>query len=105
MNPGFISGGNGDGITTLVGMMPGKNIGVAILTNMDGSSAPYVLMAAIWDNFLSVSDTDWSQALSPYDMTAEISASHWQAYQNARVIDAPPSLPLEAYIGTYRHEY
>lgn len=45
-------GGNIDGFNALVGMMPEKKIGFAILTNVSNSPLPNEMMGAIWENLI-----------------------------------------------------
>jgi CubicO group peptidase (beta-lactamase class C family) len=89
-------GGNTPGMTAAVGMLPEKKIGVAVLSNLDHSQLPDMLMHYIFDRQLGEPMHDYvaeaykrSQSRRrPADTTA------------AHVPVAPP-LPLSAYVGTY----
>lgn len=90
-------GGNIDGYTALVSMLPDENIGVVILCNANGSMLPAVLRNRIYDELLELDIKDW---------TAHALRLREQAEANAPVPDTPlpdtrPSLPLAAYAGTY----
>src|SRR5690606_25658673 len=45
-------GGNIDGMSALVAMMPEEKTGVVVLTNMDGSFLTYSLMYRLFDGFI-----------------------------------------------------
>lgn len=89
-------GGNTPGMTTAVGMLPEARIGVVVLSNMDHTLLPDLLMRYIFDRHLGAPTRDYiaeaykrSQSRRrPADTTA------------AHVPVAPP-LPLSAYAGTY----
>jgi hypothetical protein len=53
-------GGNVDGFTALVAMMPEERFGVVLLTNMNGTGLPNALMLKLFDLQLKAPAKDWS---------------------------------------------
>jgi CubicO group peptidase (beta-lactamase class C family) len=98
-------GGNIDGMSAMVAMIPEERLGVVILSNMNGSFLPSVLKYRVLDAFLGVPAKDWSAELRT--VAAGFEEQQRQAERSAeeeRVRDTRPSLPLERYAGTYRDE-
>lgn len=95
-------GGNIDGMTALVALMPDEQLGVVVLTNMNGSPLPTALVFDVFDRYLG---------LPPKDRIAEIKQARARAAARAaeqladaeakRVKGTRPSLALERYAGTY----
>ena len=95
-------GGNVDGFTALVGMLPEEKVGVVILTNMNGTGLPTAIMNRVFDLHLAAPPRDWSADMRR--RTDSLRARARVAQQRAeaqRVPDTKPSLPLTAYAGTY----
>jgi CubicO group peptidase (beta-lactamase class C family) len=89
-------GGNTIGMTTAMGILPAKKIGVVILSNMDHTQLPALVMRYIFDRQLGVPVRDYvaetvarAAQRRPSEATAEARAS------------GPPLLPLSAYVGTF----
>lgn len=93
--------GGYDGMYSYVLMIPDANIGVAVLTNTMKGIAP-ALSYYIVNQYLQAETRDFSaEALDRFDNNQ----SHYDDIaerQAARVMDTQPTLPLEAYTGTYR---
>jgi hypothetical protein len=95
-------GGNVDGFTALVAMMPEEKFGIVLLTNMNGTPIPTVLMQRIFDLQLKASPRDWSgEALTRRVAQRARAAQAQQRAESQRVANTKPSLPLSAYVGTY----
>lgn len=95
-------GGNLDGMTALVALMPGERVGVVVLSNMDGSGLPLALARRVFDLHLGVPDKDWSADLLRFQERARAEAKERERKKEAeRVRGTRPSLPLAAYAGTY----
>lgn len=95
-------GGNVDGFTALVAMLPEEQLGLVFLTNMNGSGLPMALMRRIFDAQLKAPPHDWSAAM--YARTEQQRAKMKAAEQKLeakRIPNTRPSLPLAAYTGTY----
>ena len=95
-------GGNIDGMTALVGMLPEENFGVAILSNMNGTNLPTALMMRLFDAQLKRPAKDWSaQMRSRIDSMRTVALAAQQRQGDPRVPNTKPSLALSAYAGTY----
>jgi CubicO group peptidase (beta-lactamase class C family) len=95
-------GGNIDGFTALVAMMPDKTFGIVVLTNMNGTPLPTALMQRIFDLQLGVTPRDWSgEALTRRVAQRARAAQTQQRAESQRVANTKPSLPPSAYAGTY----
>jgi CubicO group peptidase (beta-lactamase class C family) len=94
-------GGNIDGMSALVGMMPEEKIGVVILTNMNGTVLPTAIMNVVFDRYLGMSK-DWSADMLKVVKGLEAQQKATERKQEAgRVQGTKPSLALEKYAGTY----
>lgn len=94
-------GGGIDGMSALVAWIPEEELGVAIMANLQ-TPAPvwiYGILYGVLDPALGVEPTDWE---TPAARVAEMVDSMFVNRPDPeRVADAPPSLPLSAYPGTY----
>ena len=95
-------GGNIDGMTALVAMLPEEKYGVVILSNMNGTNLPTALMLRLFDAHLKRPAKDWSgQMRSRIDSMRTVALAAQQRRGDPRVPNTKPSLPLAAYAGTY----
>lgn len=95
-------GGNVDGMTALVAMMPEEQFGIVILTNMNGTGMPTALMNRVFDLQLGVTPEDWSaKAYARTEAARTRALAAQKRAEAARVPNTKPSLPLEKYAGTY----
>lgn len=95
-------GGNIDGMTAQVGMLPDEKLGIVILANQGASLLPQALMFDLFDRFLDdptanrVETTGLLAWVNDYAIVSVTAAD-----ENSRVKDAKPSLALEKYAGKY----
>ena len=95
-------GGNVDGFTALVAMMPEEKFGVVFLTNMNGTGLPNALMRKLFDLQLKAPAKDWAGEGWTRLEAQRARARQMQARQESqRVANTKPTLPLSAYAGTY----
>jgi CubicO group peptidase (beta-lactamase class C family) len=95
-------GGNVDGMTALVGMMPEEKMGIVILTNMNGTGLPTTLMMRAFDHQLGVTPEDWSAKAYARTEAARTRAREAQRRaEAARVPNTKPTLAIARYAGTY----
>jgi CubicO group peptidase (beta-lactamase class C family) len=95
-------GGNLDGMTSLVAFLPRERVGVAILTNLDGTGLPMALARRVFDQYLGAPAKDWSADLAAIRAKARQQARDTEKKREAeRVPDTRPSLPLAGYAGAY----
>lgn len=98
-------GGNIDGFSSLVSFLPRHNLGVVVLSNGDGlnNSIPSTIAYTIYDRLVGLEPTDWNFKLK--EMNDELlkgeEQSKQQTAQDKRL--APPSHPIEDYLGEYEH--
>ncbi len=95
-------GGNVDGFSALVGMLPEARFGVVILTSQNGSGLPGAILHRVFDHQLGAPMKDW--AGDGYKRLEAQRARGREAQQKAesgRLANTSPSLPLAAYAGTY----
>jgi CubicO group peptidase (beta-lactamase class C family) len=96
-------GGNIDGMTALVALMPEEKLGLAIFANMNGTGLNSALMYAILERFvLGYQSKDWSAEALRIRRDVERMARETERRREAqRVTGTAPSLPLAKYVSTY----
>jgi CubicO group peptidase (beta-lactamase class C family) len=95
-------GGNIDGMSALVTMIPEDNFGMVILTNMNGSALPSVLMYKTFDLHLKAPPKDWSaDRRVAYEGLVRQGREAQKRLEAQRVSGTKPSLPLAQYAGVY----
>ena len=95
-------GGNIDGMTALVGMLPEEKMGIVILANLNGTGLPTVVMQRAFDHQLGVTPEDWSAKAWTRTEAARARAREAQKkLEAARIPNTKPTLPLAKYAGTY----
>ena len=98
-------GGAIDGMRALVAMIPEKNVGVVILTNLSGTLLPQFLSYRIFDAYLGEQPKDWQAEQLPKIKALETQGKAAQEKALAeRVLGTKPSVELQNYAGTYRSE-
>ncbi|MFG0275529.1 MAG: serine hydrolase [Phycisphaerales bacterium] len=99
-------GGNIDGMSALVAMIPEEELGVVVLTNMNGTVLTNVAVNEVFDAYLGADDHDWADEAKKVLDTAEAMGKQTIEQLEARRVEGTsPTLPLEAYAGTYRHRF
>jgi CubicO group peptidase (beta-lactamase class C family) len=94
-------GGNIDGMTALVAMLPEEKFGIVILSNMNGSQMPTALMLRAIDMQLKRPARDWSAQMRARADSMLARARAAQARTAQRVPNTKPSLALSEYVGSY----
>ncbi len=95
-------GGNIDGFSAEVDLMPEENLGLVILTNMNGTQLRDALPFTVFDHYLGGPRKDWSAAYLALRDERRAAADSAQAkIDSAHVTGTQPSLPLESYAGVY----
>lgn len=91
------------GYVSRVYLVPGEELGVAVLTNQESEDAFSAVVYQIVDHYLGAPKTDW---LASYRALAEQrrteTAGEEAKLTAGRAAASTPSLPLAAYAGTYR---
>jgi CubicO group peptidase (beta-lactamase class C family) len=95
-------GGNIDGMSAMVALMPEEKIGMVILTNANGSPMPTIALYRMLDALLNEPPRDWSAAAKgQYDKLRAQAKEAEQKQLAQRVLNTKPSLPLDRYAGVY----
>jgi CubicO group peptidase (beta-lactamase class C family) len=95
-------GGNTDGMTAMVAMLPERKFGLAILSNMAGSPVPRALMRYLFDRELGFPARDWSaeeHRRAERDRAREDSVD--RAREGKQIVGGRPTFPLDAYTGIF----
>jgi CubicO group peptidase (beta-lactamase class C family) len=95
--------GGWPGMVSRLTLVPDRKVGVIVLTSQEvGAAFNAVTMQAL-DAMLESPKTDWLDAYAKAVAKQHGNADEdWNKHVAARASNAPPSLPLSAYAGTYR---
>jgi CubicO group peptidase (beta-lactamase class C family) len=98
-------GGNIDGFSALVYLLPEENIGMVLLTNLNGNPAPLILSNYATDILLEKEETDWLKLVlgDEKEEDDKDEAEEETETEENRVKDTQPSHALKDYAGTYMH--
>ena len=97
-------GGNIDGFSAMVMMVPDAGLGIVILANLDSTPTRDLLPRYVIDRVLGLEAQDWSGAA--LKRNAEGKAQEKEAEAKKKATRRPgtrPSHPLEEYAGDYEH--
>ncbi len=95
-------GGNTDGMTTAMGLLPDQKFGVVVLSNQHGSGLPDLLMKYLFERELGAPMRDLSaEALARLANQRRRADSVQRVQAAQRPAGAQPPLGLAAYEGTY----
>ncbi|MDX2058611.1 MAG: serine hydrolase, partial [Gemmatimonadales bacterium] len=95
-------GGNVDGFSALVGMIPEEKFGVVVLASQNGSGLPNAVVHRLVDHQLGAPIRDWSaDALKRLEAQRARARLAQQRADSGRLAGTKPSLALSAYVGTY----
>lgn len=95
-------GGNIDGFSAMVYLLPEENIGMVILTNLNGNGLPMVLANSATDILLDKKEVDWFTAI--YGEKPKEEKEEEDKTEENRVQGTTPSHDLAAYAGEYADE-
>jgi len=95
-------GGNIDGMSAMVAMLPDEQLGLVILSNKNGSPAPQAVFPYVFDLYTRDTPRDWNaeykQMLDPVMKAAKEAEA---AMEKARVAGTRPSVEPVKFVGTY----
>ena len=96
--------GGWPGMVSRVTLVPGRNLGVVVLTNQEAGGAFNALTMQVLDAFMQPAQrTDWIDAYAAAADKGRAKADKaWRERVAARQARSTPSLPLAGYAGTYR---
>jgi CubicO group peptidase (beta-lactamase class C family) len=98
-------GGNIDGMTAQVGMLPESKLGVVLLANRGQSLLPQCLMYDIFDRFTGDTTADRANQSAFLGALTQFAISvAGEVDEKKKIKDTKPSLELKKYAGTYQDE-
>jgi CubicO group peptidase (beta-lactamase class C family) len=95
-------GGNIDGFSAELAMLPGDKIGVAVLTNLDGNPLPDIVAYNVFERLLGLDQTPWSKRF--LDQEKQGKESEQEAKKKGYTphkTGTHPSHDLKEYAGDY----
>lgn len=97
-------GGNIDGFSANVSLLPLKKMGIVILTNQNGSIAPSLLTAEILDRLLDLKAGKWiEEAQKKVAQIEQIVEEGEKKKELLQKVGTKPAYRLEEYTGVYGH--
>lgn len=97
-------GGNIDGFSAQVSMLPDEGIGVVVLSNLNGNPLPDIVARHASDRLLGLEPIDWNgRSLKRRDVGEKASASAKKAAGEERKTGTKPAHTLDEYVGEYVH--
>lgn len=96
--------GVSDGFTSMVGLLPGEDIGIVILSNKNMTALPRYLSCEIIDRLLELPRYDWfREGIDGIRKNKQSVKESKIKEDRSRKIGTSPSHSLEEYVGTYEH--
>jgi len=94
-----------DGFCSRVAFLPHHNLGVVVLTNGDGyhNAIADLLPLTIYDRLAGLEPTDWNALYREWQDEFEQGEAQSKQQSSAQRRAAPPSHPLDDYLGDYEH--
>ena len=100
----LLHGGGIDGFTALVSLMPKDNIGLVILTNLNGNPAPSIVAYNVYDRLLGLDHVPWNKRMKEELEKAKKEGEKAKKEKDEdRKPNTQPSHPLDDYAGDYKH--
>ena len=97
-------GGNVDGFTAFVTFLPKDGVGVAVLSNMQGTLVPEIIALNVYDRLLGLDQVPWSARLKDMMEKGRAEAEkHGKDVDKDRKTGTTPSHPLADYAGDYEN--
>ena len=97
-------GGNIDGFSASVCLLPKDSVGIVVLTNMDGTNLPAIVRNFGVDKILELSEIDWNKKLIDSKEKSKDAKKEGENKPDPnRVEGTTPSHKLEEYTGKFTH--
>jgi CubicO group peptidase (beta-lactamase class C family) len=97
-------GGNIDGFSAMVSMFPGDNLGFVVLSNMNGSPLPELLVRQAADLIFGLEAKDWiGEASERKAKGTDLTKKAEGKKLSRRVANTTPAHRLQDYTGLYNH--
>ena len=99
-----VHGGGIDGFSAMTTIFPHDELGLVVLSNMNGTQLPEMLSRHAADRILALSPIDWSgEALNKKKAAKDAAKSAKTKKTTVRRPDTKPAHVLEEYAGTFEH--
>lgn len=97
--------GSLDGLVAIIGLDRDADRAVVVLQNMDGSELRHALLWEALDTTPPAGKRDWLHEVHAlYEAREAESREEWREIAAGRIEGTRPSLPVEAFYGSYRNE-
>ena len=94
--------GSIDGMSAILALVPEERLGLVVYANLDHAELRHALMYRIIDAYLGGPQRDWSaEVRALFAPMEEQARAERRRMESRRVANTRPSLPLEAYAGTF----
>jgi hypothetical protein len=95
-------GGNIDGMSAMVAVMPEEKLGMVVLTNANGSPAPTLVLYRAIDELVGAPPRDWiAEQKKVMDKARALAKEAEDKRIAGRATGTKPSLPIDQYAGVY----
>ena len=93
------------GLIAIIGLDRAGDKGVIVLGNRDHAEMRHAVLWEVMDNSAGEKGRDWNQEVFElYETRADEREQEWQETLQKRLENTEPSLPPEAYVGSYRSD-
>jgi CubicO group peptidase (beta-lactamase class C family) len=97
-------GGNIDGFSALITFAPNDKTGIAVLTNLNGNAATYIVSINLYERIFGLSKTDWNKrALDMLEKSKAEAEKKKDEADKDRKEGTHPSHPIEEYAGEFEN--
>jgi len=96
-------GGNIDGFSALVSLLPRDKLGMVVLTNLNGTSLPGIVSLYATDLLLGLDPVDFHGRARVQFKAAQEARGKRDKEKESRCMDTKPAHKLEEYVGEYEH--
>jgi CubicO group peptidase (beta-lactamase class C family) len=97
-------GGNIDGFSAMVALMPNDGLGVVVLSNLNGTPLPTIVARHATDRMLRLETIDWNgRALQRREVGEKANEAAKKSAGDERKTGTQPAHPLDEYVGEYEH--
>lgn len=97
-------GGNIDGFSAMVSVMPTERLGVVVLANRNGTPLRDVIPLRVYDQLLELEPIPWETRYGEMEKAVIAGMREGKTHRAASAQSAPHSHPLDAYAGRYSHK-
>jgi CubicO group peptidase (beta-lactamase class C family) len=96
-------GGNIDGFSAMVSVMPAQRLGVVVLANRNGTPLRDVIPLHVYDQMLGLEPIPWETRYREMEAAVIAGMREGKSHRAASSQPVPHSHPLDAYAGRYVH--